>query len=751
MPTSMPSPRRKSFFTLSPFKVGCLVILAAVLLFASFGQQKPVFLETLDNRLTDTMFRWRGTVKPNQPIVIVDIDEKSLRAIGQWPWPRNTVARLIKNLDAGGARVIGLDIVFAEADRTSPKNFIDELHQLLPVQLPLKTLTELKARETLDHDLALGKALAATPSILGYVFQIQDDGLKNQEDIPFPSGVTHLVPSSTRYADISLLQAYRAITNVVSVAKGQSEGFFNVFPDSAGTVRKVPLFMMMDETPYPSLALEILRLGLGARETTIQISRQGQTRPRDILGVEVASTFIPTDEKGQITINFRGPNQTYPYLSAVDILEGRDLTRVKDKFVLVGTSAAGLLDLRATPFSNIFPGVEVQATIIDNILSHDPFTHDIFSEIGITYALLLIGGLGLSALLAYASPLLGGLGGLLLMVATIAGNYFFFFSHNQMIGISYPLLTILAIFLVVTLFNYFFEGQKKRFISSAFGFYVSPQIVHQLMEHPERLSLRGELKNLSVLFSDIQDFTTISEKISSEELGRFMNEYLTAMSRIILESKGTVDKFIGDAIMAIWGAPLEDANHAANCVRAALKMTTELETLRAGWKERGLPDIKIRIGINTGIMSVGNFGSNQRFDYTVMGDNVNLASRLEGSNKTYGTSIIISEYTQAALGEGFSCRFLDLVRVKGKERPVRIYEPLCEGAPEQKLKMATEAFAEALRHYANREFQEAAGIILTLSKATRLQIYDLYLDRIAHFTINPPPKDWDGVFTFTSK
>jgi len=741
----------KQIFAPSPFKFGCLVTLAAVLLFASFGQRKPALLETLDNRLTDTMFRWRGPVKPAQPIVIVDIDEKSLRAIGQWPWPRNTVAKMIRNLGAGGARVIGLDIVFAEADRTSPKNFVDELQQLLPAQLPPEALAELKTKEALDHDLVLGKAMAATPSVLGYVFQIQDDGLKNQADIPFPSGATRLVPSSTSYEDISLPRAYRAITNVMTVAQGQSEGFFNVFPDAAGTMRKVPLFMMMDGVPYPSLALEMARIGNGAQEKTIHVSRQKQTGPKDVLGIMLGATFIPTDETGQLTVNFRGPGQTYAYLSAADILAGKNLNQVQGKYVLIGTSAAGLLDLRATPFSNIYPGVEVHANIIDNILSHDPFTHDIFTEIGITYFLLLVGGLGLSALLAYASPLLGGLGGMLLVVGSLVGNYFFFFSHGQLLGLSYPLLTILTIFLVVTLFNYFFEGQKKRFISLAFGHYVSPQIVHQLMEHPERLSLQGEQKNLTVLFSDIRGFTSISEKMTSEELGRFMNEYLTAMSNIVLESKGTVDKFIGDAVMAIWGAPLEDANHAANCVRAAFAMMEKLKLLQEDWAKRGLPEVAIRIGINTGIVSVGNFGSDQRFDYTVMGDNVNLASRLEGANKAYGTSIIISEYTKAALGEEFYCRMVDMVRVKGKDIPVLIYEPLCEGEPAPKLRKATEAFTKALGHYANREFQEATEIFQGLNAAAPSQLYSLYLDRLAHFTLNPPPDNWDGAFTFTTK
>lgn len=741
----------RTIITPSSFKVGFLLVVVATIIFHSFGQQKPPLLEALDNRLTDAMFRWRGAVSPSKDIIIVDIDEKSLRSYGQWPWPRDIVAQLIVNLGKGGAKVIGLDIVFAEEDRTSPKNFIDNLHTLLPHQFSADVLTELKANETLDHDLTLGKAIASTPTVLGYVFQTHDDGLKNEADTPFPSGAIRLHPNTMSYADISLLRAYRATINTMAVAQGQSEGFFNVFPDAAGTVRKVPLFMMMSDVPYPSLALEMLRVGNGLHEATLHISQQRHDWPRNILGVEFGASFIPTDEKGQITINFRGPTHTYPYLAAADVLENKGLNQVQGKFVLIGTSAAGLLDLRATPFSNIFPGVEVHANIIDNLLNNDPFTHDIFTEIGISYTLMVLGGLCMSALLAYSNPLAGGIGGLLFLGATLAGNYFWFFKHNQIIGLTYPLATNVVIFLVVTLFNYIFEGQKKRFINAAFGRYVSPQIVHQLIEHPEKLSLRGEEKNLTILFSDIRGFTTISEKMSPEDLGRFMNEYLTAMSTIVFKSKGTIDKFIGDAVMAIWGAPLMDADHATNCVRAAFQMMASLEPLRRDWQKRGLPYVDIGIGINTGIVSVGNFGSNQRFDYTVMGDNVNLAARLEGSNKTYGTNIIISEYTKDALGEGFFCRELDLVRVKGKDVPVRIYEPLCEGEPDSTVKLEADTFGQALNHYARREFTEAEQILLSLKKNSPLKLYDLYLQRIAHFMVTAPPVDWDGSFTFTTK
>ncbi|MGV1099134.1 CHASE2 domain-containing protein [Thiovibrio sp. JS02] len=743
--------RLHKLLTPSPFKIGCLVVLAAVLLFYSFDQQKPALLSTFDNRLTDAMFRWRGVTPPNEPIVIIDIDEKSLRTLGQWPWPRHQVARMVECIGSAGPRAIGLDIVFAESDRTSPKNFLTELQQFLPRPIPAQTLTELKGNPNLDHDITLGNALANTPSVLGYVFQTRNDGLKNEEETPFPSSLIRLEPSSYRYEDLFLLPAYRAIINVLEVAQGRSEGFFNVFPDAAGTVRRVPLLMEMDGVPYPSLALEMVRIGLGLEEITIHVSQKVQTAKKGILGVQIGDKFVPTDEQGQIAVNFRGPERTYSYISALDVLEGRNLDAIKGKYVLIGTSAAGLLDLRATPFSNVFPGVEVHANIIGNILTGDPFTYDIFTERGLTLTLIMVGGLFLTALLAYSSPLAGGLAGLLVIEATIAGNYFIFFKNHTIIGLTYPLLTIFVVFLLVTLFNFFFEGREKRFISKAFGRYVSPQVVRQLTEHPERLSLRGEQKTLTVLFSDIRGFTTISEKMDSEELGQFMNEYLTAMSQIVMAHGGTVDKFIGDAVMAIWGAPLDDAEHAANCVRASFKMLARLDELRPHWRKRQLPPIDIGVGINTGVMSVGNFGSDQRFDYTVMGDNVNLASRLEGSNKTYGTNIVISEFTRLALGDDFFCRYLDQVRVKGKDRPVKIYEPICEGEPPPAIRREVEEFEAALRLYRQRSFSEARELLLGLNKTSPRKLHDLYLSRIEHFQGNPPPEEWDGSFTFTSK
>lgn len=741
-----------NFLKLSPFKIGCLTVVLASLIFFSFGGQKPALLTRLDNQVADAMFHWRGKMPSSGAVVIVDLDEKSLRAIGQWPWPRNIVAQLIQKLADHGAKVIGLDITFPESDRTSPKNSLAALRTFLQNRFTAEELLQLGADQKLDHDLALGDTVAETPTVLGYVFQIPDDGLKKESDKPFPSINIAIKPPGLTYDQLTMIKAYRAIVNIPEIAMAQTEGFFNVFPDPAGTVRRVPLFIEHDGIPYPSLGLEMLRLGRQIPQVTIHAAQQSSDNQYSLFGVTLGEQFIPTDNIGQVAINYRGPMKTFPYYSAVDILNNLHADQIKDKYVLIGTSAAGLLDLRATPFSSVFAGVEVHANLIDNILKNDPFRHDIFTEIGLTYTIIILGGLLLSALLAYSSPLIGGLGGMLLIISYLFyGSYHLLFLKNQLVGITYPLATIMAVFLVVTLFNFFFEDRKKRFIQGAFGRYVSPQVVNQLIRSPEKLSLAGEERVVTIFFNDIRGFTTIAEKMSSLELGQFMNEYLTAMSDLIMANKGTVDKYIGDAIMAIWGAPLDDHQHAANALRTSLKMIGKLAELRPGWDKRGLPFIDIGIGLNSGPVSVGNFGSSQRFDYTVLGDNVNLASRLEGLNKMYGTHILLSESSKEAVGAGFFCSFVDLVKVKGKQQPVAIFQPHLEGAPGRELVQEISAFEQAISLYRAQHFGQAKAILATLHRDKPTKLYQLYLDRITTFEKQPPPAEWDGVFTATSK
>lgn len=725
-------------------------MLAACLFFLT-SDRKPDLVAALDIRSIDTMFRLRGVTQTTGKVVIVDIDEKSLAALGQWPWSRDVVAKLVDQVRIAGARVIGFDIVFAEEDRTSPSRVLDQIFRVAPQAINTEQFEQIKWNESIDHDLILGRSVSRIPSVLGYIFLVQNDGLKDPTAVPFPSINIRVLPEEIAFNHLNLIPAYRAVINVPAIAQASSEGFFNYLPDATGMVHKVPLFMQMENIPYPSLALEIVRVGEGEQQVTLHASQLGQTERKGLLGIDIGERLIVTDDYGQMTLNFRGPIGTFPYVSAADVIEGKNLVRLQDKYVLFGSTAAGLHDLRATPFSTVFPGVEIQATIIDNLLVGDPMTDDPIAERGLTFILIIVGGILLSALLAYGSPLVGALAGVLFLIGPLVGNYYFYFLNDIIIGLTYPLCVVLAIFLVVTAVNYFFEGREKRFINKAFGHYVSPRVVEQLVKDPKQLTLSGEERVLTVMFSDIRGFTSISEQMNAAQLGRFMNRYLTAMSGVIFESKGTVDKFIGDAIMALWNAPLIDEDHASNSVRCALLMMERFRVLREGLQAEGMPDFGIGVGINTGEVSVGNFGSEERFDYTVIGDHVNLASRLEGLTKLYGVPIIISEFTREALGNRFYCRLLDRVRVKGKDRPVAIYEPLLEGEPEVTLRREIDAFESALQDYFCGDFFAAEKIIAELNSGNPKRLYTMYLKRIVMLQESPPPAEWDGVTSLEIK
>ena len=732
----------------SPFKIGCLLVLVAVAIFYSFKNQKPLLLQSFDNRLTDTMFQLRGTQPTTNAVVIVDIDNKSLKELGQWPWPRDTVAKLIRKIGNQKPKAIILDIVFAEPDRTSPR-------QLIPKLIPHLTkkcgeeLAKLQDHESFNYDLILGDTLANLPTVLGYALSLEGSVPANTIK-PFPSANIHLNPANIDHGSINYIQGKTGILNTPDICQAETEGFFNVFPDQSGTIRKAPLFMLYDGIPYPSLGLEGYRIGTNTRDIIINLGRK-QNRPKHpIISVHLNGRDIATDEQGQLSINFRGPTHTFKYIPAIDILHNTNNNELNNRYILLGTSAEGLYDLRTTPFSAIIPGVEVQANILDNLIACDPMVYDTYSEIFITYAIVIIGGIGLSAILAYSTPMAGGLGGILCILSTCILNYKFLFLHNRIIGITYPLLTISLIFLCVTLFNFFYEGRKKRQMTNAFKRYVSPKLVKQVTQNPEALSLSGKTCYLTVFFSDIKDFTSISETLSPDQLSNLMNEYLTAMSAIIMEKEGTVDKFIGDAIMAIWGAPLDVASQEIKAVTAALQSIEVLEGLQGKWLAQGYPPISIRIGINSGEMRVGNFGSQTRFDYTVIGDNVNLAARLEGLSKNYGTDILISQTTKQAIENHFFSRYIDTVRVKGKDIPARIYTPMSfEKAEQHQDEFST--FNRAIDLYLTRQFDQAHTLLEQLDTDHPNKLYQTYMDRCLFFQKTPPDTSWNGVFTYTTK
>jgi adenylate cyclase len=739
MSTSTPI---KRLFQFNSFWAGVLTAVALVLLFIVGGREIHTLTQALDHRIQDSMFRIRGPVETSGRVVIVDIDEKSLKALGQWPWPRDVFAEILGNIHAAEPVVVGLDIVFAERDRTSPVNYLPIFEDFIDGN-PDDVRRSLK-----DHDAILGEVMGSTRTVVGYFFQIKNDGIEPGASIPFPAWSLSLddIAEELHPGLDDVLRAHRAVMNVSEVGgMSLTEGFFNSDPDSSGTVRRVPLMVIFNDTLFPSLTFEMLREGLGIERPVPALS------PLGVQGVCFGDRFVWTDQGGRICVNFRGEEGAFPHISAVDVLEGRVADEAfRNKYVLVGTSSAGLSDNVATPFSKAFPGVEVHATILDNVLQGDEFRYDVQSNTAIIVTMVLLGGTLLSLVLRYSGPLAGLVVGLLFVVYLTVGNYQLFFLHNRWIGLTFAVGSIVLIYIVSTTFNYFFEGREKRFIRTAFGRYVSPQVVAEMISSPSKLTLEGEEKNLTVLFSDIRGFTTLSESLSPREMRILLNEYLTSMTDIIMDCRGTVDKFIGDAIMAIWNAPLDDANHPENAVDSALQMVSKLHELNPGWIARGFPEIKVGVGINTGLANVGNMGSDSRFDYTVIGDNVNLASRLEGLNKVYGTEILISEATYTEVKNRFFCRLIDNVRVKGKHRPVRIYQPLCEGTGDTAQREAVEGFAKMFDCYEEGRFEEAMKLLENVRFEPGDTLHAVYVERLEHLSENPP-ETWDGVFVAQSK
>lgn len=742
----MPTNCISSLLRPTPLKAGLVTIVACCLLWYSFGYEKPSFFSAIDARIVDAMFRVRGSQPTTGSVVIVDIDEQSLKEHGQWPWPRNIVADLTRKIFDAGALVLGFDILFAEKDRTSPATLLVQYRDILNSCDNIDTiLASALEKQELDHDRLLGNAIASGPSVLGYMFLFRQDGLKTAGINPFPSiNVSIASDENIEFSDLKLLRAYRPLLNIPEIATASSEGFFNVFPDQSGTVRKVALFLLQDDVPYPSLALEMLRLGRGKNEARLHLSNiSNAQQQRALVGVSLGDNFIRTDDLGHLTVNFRGPYNTFTYISAADVMRGIGTEALRGKYILIGSSASGVMDLIATPFSSRMPGVEVHANVIDNLIKGDAMAWENYTEIGLTYCIIITAGLLVAISLVYLGPFLGYSVGLTILAAIVVGNYHFLFLNHQLLGISFILASLLAVFMTVTLFNYFFEGKRRLFIRRAFSHYVSPSIVNELLQHPDKLNLSVENREVTIMFCDIRNFTSLSEVTSAAQIGEFLNRFFSLMTDIIIKNNGMVDKYIGDAIMAIWGSPLDDPQHAANAVRAALEMVAAIEQPNAPLQLSG-KTIEVGIGINTGNVSAGNFGSSKRFDYTVLGDNVNLASRIEGLTKYYKNKILISEFTARVLPVDTRCRFIDTVMVKGRNKSVDLFEPLSLDVA-QSIKEEEEHYQAALASYKSRQFAQALALFDKLSEQKQDWIYEIYRERCRNFLVNPPPADWQGV------
>ena len=707
-----------------------------------------------DTRLALTMPR---TVDPR--IVILDIDEKSLAekekgGEGRWPWPRDRLALLLDKLfDRYQIAIVGFDIVFAERDESSGLKVLQQLAQkeLKDVSGFQATLRQLQPQ--LEYDEIFAAKMRNRPVVLGYTFtRFEGEGSKKGA-VPAP-----VLPAGTfagKNIGFTSFPGYTA--NLPELQKAAaSAGHFSLDPDEDGILRRVPMLAEFAGAYYEPLSLAIVRMIIGG-PNIVPGYPSDKIWSRSYSGLEwleVGPLRIPVDERVTALIPYRGKQKSFSYISAVDVIHERvDPAQLQGKIVLVGTSAPGLLDLRATPVEEVYPGVEVHANMISGMLDRNikqkpPYV------VGAEFVLLLLAGLAMALLLPLLNPLKSLLVTVAVLVLVLFTNLIVFHYGNLVLPLASGLLLISLLFALNMTYGYFVETRGMRQITGLFGQYVPPELVDQMAQNPEQFNMAPRAEDLTVLFSDVRGFTTISESLSPEDLAIYINDYLTTMSLVIREGhRGTLDKYIGDAIMAFWGAPMSDPAHARNAVLAAMDMQKAAKTLNEKFKGKGWPTFKIGVGVNSGVMRVGDMGSQIRRAYTVMGDAVNLGSRLEGIAKEYGADIIVGEGTKNAVSD-IIFRELDRVRVKGKDEAVAIYEPFGLQGQVEKAKLdEIKLYVQFLRLYRAQDWDQAELQLFNLQKQVpgNTLYSQTFVERISYLRANPPGKGWDGAFTFKTK
>lgn len=708
------------------------------------------FIDQMENIAYDARVLMSTPDTIDDRIVIVDIDEKSLAEAGRWPWSRDKLAKVIEQLfDRYQVEVVGFDVVFAEPDRSSGLSVLEQLAREDLKDVPgFKSGIE-KLRESLDYDQLFVSSLKDKAVVLGYFFESTD---KAQNSGILPPPVLSAKEFSGRDFKPHSTTGYGANLDSITEA-AHSAGHFTLVPDDDGIVRRVPMLFEYDGDYYESLTLAMIRYVLKSEKIEFKygwnFSGSDYSAPD---WIQVSDRSIPIDQKSQVLVPYLGRQGSFPYIPIVDVLNGTaDKAALHDKIVLIGASAQGLLDLRATPVQNAYPGVEVHANIISGVLDNR-IRERPYYVLGAEFTLLLFIGLLMAIVLPACTPQIATVLTVTLVAVSVGLNFLVWQYMSLVLPIASGLMMIVVMFLLNMSYGFFIEQRGKRQIAGLFGQYVPPELVDEMSDDPSHYSLDAEVRELTVLFSDIRSFTTISENMDAKSLSDLLNEYLTPMTNIIQASRGTIDKYIGDAVMAFWGAPIQQPDHAQRAVAAAMEMLDALTEMNKTFKARGWPELKIGIGLNTGNMRVGDMGSEFRKAYTVMGDAVNLGSRLEGQTKTYGVELLVSETTKAAAPD-YAYRELDRIRVKGKDEPVTIYEPI---ALKDKLKKQDKdelkLYIQALGQYRRQEWDMAELQFVNLKNMnpTRM-LYSMYIERIQAFRTRPPESDWDGVFTHTSK
>jgi len=714
------------------------------------GYYTVPYINQIEDLLYDTRVRLTAPGGVDDRIVIVAIDEISLQEHGHWPFTREKFAAMMTNLWGYGATVVGFDVLFSERDESADLSLLRQLADDIRDESFRKRLDEFEPM--IDRDRLFADAMQGGQTILGYYFDTNPDTAFVTGVLPYAAFDLHESMTDSVFLPRG---AGFSSTLPVLMESAYSAGFIsNPLIDADGVVRRTPLLHEYQLSVYESLSLAMAATFLN--DITLPIFVDASTWMGDyppLEGLELAGRPIPIDVQGAVLVPFRGPAGSFPYVSVGDVISGRveDPSIFQDKIALVGATAPGMNDLRTTPFGSIYPGVEIHANVLAGILDSSFRWEPAYTAAA---EMIAVAGFGLLAalLLPALTPVISTLVTAAVAVAALAVNYYMWQVELHVLRLAMTLYTIFAIYTINMLFGYFFETRSRSHMDSLFGQYVPPDLVKEMSRDPEHYSLASQKLELSVLFTDIRSFTTISEGLDAAELSQLMDDYLTPMTQIVHETQGTIDKYIGDAVMAFWGAPIFHPHHADQAVGAGMAMLRALDTLNIDFAKKGWPEIRIGVGVNTGMMSVGNMGSRFRRAYTVLGDAVNLGSRLEGITKQYGVSFVVSENTAHSAAR-YHYRELDKVRVKGKDKPVTILEPL--GLEEELSKEAIEkarSFKHVLFLYRSQEWRPALKALgMLLKNEPDCFLYKLYTERIEHFLENPPGKDWDGVFTFQTK
>jgi len=724
-----------------------LMCLALLIGLAALRVADPAPIEELRLRTFDAFQLIQPRSKTVRPVTIVDIDEKSLAdpRLGQWPWPRTRIADIVNNLTRMGAVVIGFDVVFAEPDRLNPDQAAENFRGL-------DEATREKLRALPSNDQIFADAIRESRVVLG-----ESGGRDVHSDLDKELPVTGFATLGDD-PDPFIFKLDGLLRNVKVLEEAAAgRGLFTIVPERDGIVRRVPMIMDAQDVRMPALSFEVLRILGGSGTIMIKSDKAGI----DSVVLQGLRLKIPTDSLARLWVHY-ARNDRSIYVSAVDVLDGRVAPEmISRKLILIGTSATGMNDIKTTPVSRAMPGVEIHAQALENALTGSALSQPSHGEEWEFFAALVAGVLVIAFAPAFGPVTLVAVGALL-AAALIGTSWYFYTQHRLLIDFTYPLLSTTLIYLTLIFTSFVREQAQRRQIRSAFGQYLSPALIEQLAQSPEKLVLGGEER---IMFSDVRGFTTISESYKHDPQGltSLMNRFLTPLTNAILARKGTIDKYMGDAIMAFWNAPLDDKEHQINACEAAVDMLERIDVLNKE-REQEAQDgghayipINVGVGLNTGTCVVGNMGSDLRFDYSVLGDSVNLASRLEGQSKEYGFPIIVGSRTALAVKDRFAILELDFIMVKGKKEPEVIYaiagrQDTAQSAQFQRLRNLT---IEMLACYRSRDWD---GALAAIERGRRSDVahvlellYHLYEARILNYQKNQPPEDWNGAFALLTK